>query len=130
MANRPTLVVYYTGPGSSTCSSITNNKASPVTPNVTYAYDTGTTNAHGRLVSISNTTAVDAITGYDELGRVTGSSQTIGNGSALTFGYTYNLADALVQKTYPSGRTVTNGYDLANRLVNITGVKVPPQRPM
>jgi RHS repeat-associated protein len=48
-------------------------------------------------------------------------------GSALTFAYTYNLADALVQTTYPSfgdsrgSRTVTNSYDVANRVVGVTG---------
>jgi hypothetical protein len=78
---------------------------------VTYGYDSGATNAKGRLMSVSNSAAVDAVAGYDELGRVTGSSQTIGSGgTARSFSYTYNLADALVQTTYPSGRTVTNSY--------------------
>jgi RHS repeat-associated protein len=121
VVNRPTLQVYYTGTGSSTCSSITNNTSSPVTSNVTYAYDSGATNPNGRLVSITNGAAVDAVTGYDELGRITGSSQAIGGGSALTFAYTYNLADALLQTTYPSGRTVTNSYDVANRVTGVTG---------
>ncbi len=91
------------------------------------AYDSGATNANGRLVSITNGAAVDAVTGYDELGRITGSSQAIGGGPALTFAYTYNLADALVQTTYPSfgdsrgSRTVTNSYDVANRVVGVTG---------
>ena len=119
VANRLTSQTYFVSGGS--CSS--NNTSSPVTPNVTYSYDSGATNAKGRLVSISNSAAVDAITAYDELGRVTGSSQTIGSGPSRSFSYSYNLADALVQTAYPSGRTITNTYDVANRVVGVTGLK-------
>jgi YD repeat-containing protein len=86
------------------------------TSTVNYAYDSGIPNAHGRLVSVSSTAATDAVSVYEELGRITGSSQTIGGGSALPFSYSYNLADALVQTTYPTGRVLTNSYDAANRI--------------
>ena len=82
----------------------------------------GISHPYGRLVSVSNTAAVDQIAGYDELGRITGSSQAIGGGGALAFSYTYNLVDALVQTTYPTGRTVTNSYDAAGRTTGVTGV--------
>lgn len=101
--------------------SITNNTGAPVTPSVGYSYDAGATNARGRLVSISNSAAVDAVSGYDELGRVTGSSQAIGGGAALGFSYMYNFADSLLQTTYPTTRTVTNSYDGANRIESVTG---------
>ena len=90
-------------------------------PNVTYSYDTGIANSVGRLVSVASSAATEAITGYDPLGRITGSSETIGS-STYSFGYTWNRADALLTTTYPvSGRVVTNGYDGANRVSSVTG---------
>lgn len=121
VANRVTLQAYFTGSASGACSQIPNNTTAPNTPNVNYSYDTGIPNAHGRLVSISNSAAVDQILGYDELGRVTGSNQTIGGVSRPAFSYAYNLADAVVQTVYPSTRTVTNTYDKANRIASVSG---------
>jgi len=84
------------------------------TPNVTLGYDSGATNAKGRLVSVANSNATQSIAGYDALGRITGSTQA-SSGQNYTFSYTYNLADSLTSTTYPSGRVVTNSYDGANR---------------
>ena len=91
-------------------------------PNVAYYYDTGAANAVGRLVSVwSSAGTAQQIAGYDALGRITGSSETIGNTPYGSFSYTYNLADALVSETYPSHRTVTSSYDGANRITGVTG---------
>jgi YD repeat-containing protein len=125
--NRLTWQVYYTGSASGACSGITNNTA---TPSVTYSYDSGVPNAHGRLVTVSSSAAVDKILGYDELGRVTGSSQAIGGGSALSFGYTYKRGDvragSLVLKVRPArfgrhpedplGRVLIAGFEQAFEL--------------
>jgi hypothetical protein len=92
----------------------------PSAPGVTYTYDSAA-NGKTRLASVSNSAAVNAITGYDVAGRITGSSQTIAS-HAYTFSYGYNLADALISMTYPSGRVVSNGYDGANRVNAVTGV--------
>jgi hypothetical protein len=43
------------------------------------------------------------IWGNDALGRITASSETIGGTSQGSFSYGYNLADALVWETYPTG---------------------------
>jgi len=52
---------------------------------------------------------------YDALGRITGSSQTMGTGTPYTFSYGWNLAGALTSETYPSNHTVTMTVDGANR---------------
>ena len=124
-ANRVTLQVYFTGnPAGGTtgqCSQIPAANFYSNTPNVTYAYDTGATNAAGRLVSVTNSAGVvNQIVSYDALGRVTASSQTI-SGRTYTFpNYSYNLADAMTSETYPSNRVVSTGYDQANRPNSLT----------
>jgi len=98
------------------------------TPTVTYNYDTGVSNAKGRLVSVATSLSTTAYAGYDALGRVSGSSQTTNvaalgqtaNNVTYTTSYTYNLAGALVSETYPSGRVVTNQFDKIGRLTNVS----------
>ena len=69
-------------------------------------------------------------TGYDPLGRPTSKWQGFigfdGAGNATTWqpynlSRTYNLAGGVTSETYPSGRTVSYGYDAAGRLQNFTG---------
>ncbi len=43
-------------------------------------------------------------------------------GQTYGFGYSYNLAGSLVSETYPSGRTISTGYDAANRVTQMGGV--------
>jgi YD repeat-containing protein len=74
-------------------------------------------------VSVS-TSAGAQILGYDALGRITGSTATVADTTYPSFSYTWNLADALVSTTYPTGRVVTNGYDGANRISAVTGTPV------
>ncbi|MBK9214286.1 MAG: RHS repeat-associated core domain-containing protein [Chloracidobacterium sp.] len=47
---------------------------------------------------------------FDILGRVTGHKQTT-DGTDYTTSYTYNLAGALIEETYPSGRVVKSVLD-------------------
>ena len=94
-------------------------------PSVSYSYDTGAANSVGRLVSVSNSVGTkQQITGYDPLGRIMGSMETVGGTPYDAFSYTYNLADALGSTTYPSGRVVTNGYDGANRINSVVGTLI------
>jgi RHS repeat-associated protein len=91
------------------------------TPTVTYLYDT-LTNGKGRLTSVSSSVSVYSYSGYDAIGKVTGSSQSI-DGQTYSMTYGYNLAGALTTETYPSGRVVTTSYDNSGRLSQITGQK-------
>jgi YD repeat-containing protein len=101
---------------------VTKKSYSDGTPPVSYAYDSGSIPyGIGQLASVSNANSTTSYLGYDELGRVIGSSQTT-NGQTYVFGYTYNRAGALTSETYPSGRTVTTGYDGANRPATVAGV--------
>ena len=48
-------------------------------------------------------------------------SNQVTAGQTYRFGYSYNLAGQLTSETYPSGRTITTGYDVANRAVSLSG---------
>jgi YD repeat-containing protein len=109
------------------------------TPNVTYCYDGKTQGACANAPSGSNDnlighpTLVSAtLSGvpisstsygqYDTLGNVLQSTQITGR--AYPFTYTYNLANAMLGMTLPSGRTLTWTYDSANRIATAAGT--PP----
>jgi hypothetical protein len=52
-------------------------------------------------------------TSFDVMGQVLVSRDTTG-GRSYNFSYGYNLAGALTQETYTSGRAMTTAYDSAN----------------
>jgi YD repeat-containing protein len=97
------------------------------TPAVIYSYDQAVDGsavpfARGRLTAVANANATTTYTSYDALGRVTGSTQQVAaTGQTYPFTYHYNLAGSLITETYPSGRTLTNGYDAANRMTAVAG---------
>ena len=104
--------------GMTTCLNNTET-AEANTPDVAYAYD-DVTNAKGKLTKITatrtGTNAFSAVTDYqafDKLGRVTQSQQTVDGVSYGTTAqtYTYNLAGAIIEEKYPSGRVVKNVLD-------------------
>ncbi|MFN0279181.1 MAG: RHS repeat domain-containing protein [Pyrinomonadaceae bacterium] len=76
------------------------------TPTVNYFYD-NVTNAKGKLTKVSSSVSTTEYTSFDILGRVTGHKQTTDNTHYTTY-YAYNLAGALIEETYPSGRKVQN----------------------
>jgi hypothetical protein len=41
---------------------------------------------------------------------------------SLPFSYDYNLAGGMKSETYPSGRTVTTGFDAMSRPVSVNGI--------
>lgn len=93
------------------------------TPAVTYTYDAaGIAYAKGKLTSVSSSVSATSYTGFDALGRITGNQQ-VTNAQTYSLSYGYNLAGALTTRTYPSGRTITNGYDTAGRLSTVNGQK-------
>ncbi len=67
-----------------------------------------------------NANSVTNYTSFDARGEVVTSNQTTG-GQVYTLAYAYNLAGALTAEMYPSGRTVTTGYDTANRAAAVQG---------
>src|ERR1700682_5504985 len=98
----------------------------PAAPNVTYCYDgqvwngsqdggcmapsSAIPNAPGRLTQRRSLASSTTHGAYDGLGRVTQSSQFTGS-VTYPFGYAYNAAGLLTSLVYPSGRTVSTGYD-------------------
>lgn len=95
------------------------------TPDVTYFYDTGYTdaagefqlvnNARGLLTQVSSSASTYNYNSYDVLGRVKSSSQST-DGQTYSMSYDYDLAGKLKWEKYPSGRIVTASYDNAGRI--------------
>lgn len=92
------------------------------TPTATYTYDaTGVAYSKGRLTSVSSNVSTYNYTGYDALGRITGSQQ-ITDGQPYSMNYTYDLSGNMTSQTYPTGRVVTQNFDGAGRLASINGL--------
>lgn len=79
-----------------------------------------TGNAKGALTQVRNTISTSQTTAYDPLGRAE-IYQQITDGQTYSSSYQYNLAGALVQETYPSGRTVKNEFNTDGDLSRIAG---------
>jgi len=105
-------------------SSITFNDGSTQT----YAYDQGT-NGIGRLTGISETNPGSQITSqiayaYDPRGRVLTETRTVAGQQYVT-AYTYDSAGRLSGVIYPSGRSLTYGFDALGRINQITTTQDP-----
>lgn len=96
------------------------------TPNVSYVYDT-LANGRGRLSSVSTSVSATSYGGYDDMGRVTSSTQTTDGQSYSVSHYGYDLMGNLTSETYPSGRVISTAYDDAGRLAALTGQQVGEQ---
>jgi RHS repeat-associated protein len=97
------------------------------TPTVNYTYEnTGIAYSKGKLTKVSTTIPGTSslletkYTGFDNLGRVLASEQ-VTDGQTFGFAYQYNLSGALVSKTYPSGRVVTNQFEADGDLSQVNG---------
>ena len=99
---------------------ITGKQYSDKTPAVSYTYDLGV-NGIGLLTSVANGSSTTNYLSFDAMGRVLASNQVTGS-QTYPFSYTYNLAGSVMTETYPSCRTITTGYDGANRPDAVTGV--------
>src|SRR5207237_695014 len=87
------------------------------------AYDPNVANGKGRPSSVSSSISTYTYGNYDALGRVKSASQTIygQTNQTYTMNYSYDLAGHVTSMNYPSNRTVTQTYDNAGRLENLTG---------
>lgn len=78
------------------------------TPTVTYTYDDSSIQySKGHLTKTSNSVSTSQILSLDAVGKILLSRQTT-DGQNYDSAYTYNLANALLEETYPSGRKVKN----------------------
>ncbi len=89
------------------------------TPAVTYTYDQ-TGDAKGTLYSVVSG-ADSTVYTHDAVGRAVTSTQTTANTAYQLFKYVYSLSDQLQQLTYPSGRSVSYGFDSADRVTTVAG---------
>lgn len=93
-------------------------------PDVTYTYD-NVTNAKGKLTKVASSVSTTEYVTFDILGRVAGHKQTTdgGDSGGYTTAYVYNLAGALIEETYPSGRKVQNVLDASGDLAVVKSKK-------
>ena len=87
------------------------------TLDVSYSYDQGT-HGVGRLTGLIDAGG-DTTYEYDARGNRITVLRSINGVSFMTL-YAYDLADNLIQITYPSGRTVDYGRDAAGRITSVT----------
>jgi len=88
-----------------------------------YAYDQGT-NALGRLSLITETNPANQVTSviayaYDPHGRVTTGTRTIAGLNHVT-AYAYDSSGRMSGMSYPSGRTVSYGFDILGRVNQVS----------
>lgn len=92
----------------------------PQTPTVTYTYDDQTVPfSKGRLTKVYSTISEMRYTEYDEMGRLEKSEQRT-DGEVYPSEYKYNLAGALIEQKYPSGRVAKNVLDASGDISNIS----------
>jgi RHS repeat-associated protein len=119
--------------GSTTCANNTET-AEPNTPDVTYYYDgtyydaqntlqTATGAVKGKLTSVKSSVSKTNYTAFDVMGRVTQSQQVTGDTIPDPMTYAYNLAGALIEQKYPSGRVVRNVIDSNGDLATVQSKK-------
>lgn len=112
------------------CAQIPAGDQSTDTPEVTFWYDgKGLVEEaapinwkKGKLTKVASTVSETRNTQFDNFGRITESRQ-ITDGQTYTSSYVYNLSGALIQETYPSGRTVVNEFEPDGDLARITSKK-------
>jgi YD repeat-containing protein len=90
------------------------NSAHP-TPWVHYGYN------KEWLTSVTAGSTVYQYTGFDGLGRVTGSQQTTNSILYPFQQYAYNLTDGITSMTLPSGRVLNTSYDSVGRPACVSG---------
>jgi RHS repeat-associated protein len=105
--------------GAATCAQASNEQVDLYTSDVTYTYDnTSVPFSKGLLTKVENNNSISEITALDTSGRVFSQVQT-NDGVSRTSVNTYNLAGALIEETYPSGRVVKNTLDTAGDLLRV-----------
>lgn len=97
------------------------------TPDVSFYYDgKGLPNVPAfskrKMTKVSSSVSKTRYTNFDIFGRLL-THQQITDGNTYQMGYQYNLSGALIQETYPSGRTVSYSLDQNGDLESIRGQK-------
>lgn len=93
----------------------------PATPTVNLTYGTNSSlNNNGRLITMTDGTGSENYS-YNVLGQVTQLQKVIGS-ITYTTAFQYNLAGAITQITYPSGRVVEQSFDALGRLCELAPV--------
>ena len=105
---------------------------SDATPDVSFFYDgtglgaTVPAFSKGKVTKVASTVSETRYTSFDNLGRLltheqrTTAAQLAGSEDPYTTAYTYNLSDAVVTETYPSGRVVRNEFDTDGALSRVS----------
>lgn len=92
------------------------------TPQIDKFYDgTGSaslSNGLGRPSLVTSSVAQFSYDGYDSIGNVLGTTQTV-DGLHYQITYQYDLAGHLISERYPSQRIVRTGYDAAGRVASL-----------
>jgi RHS repeat-associated protein len=118
--NRVTKRCYRSiGTGSLGMTTCVNNPETPEvnTNDVDYTYEnTSVTDLKGVLTKVTNVFSTTEYTQFDSEGRIKKSRQTTAGIAFNEQLYSYNLAGALTEQTYPSGRSVKNILDDAGSL--------------
>ena len=83
---------------------------------VAYTYDTARIGLVATIVDASGSTTY----AYDHRGNVTAKTVGIAGGFNASVGYAYDLADRIVQVTYPSGRSVAYVRDALGQVSGVT----------
>jgi RHS repeat-associated protein len=91
--------------------------------NISYTYDNTADGNQGigRRTGYADQSGATSLA-YDSLGRLVSDVHTIENQSYLT-AYSYDAVGRLTTLTYPSGRTVTYGYNLAGQVIAVSTSK-------
>ncbi len=90
--------------------------ARPSSEVITYSYDDGGVPGCacvGRLASMTDSSGTTSF-GYDHRGNLTAKVEPTG-----TLGWSYDLADRIVQMTYPSGREIAYARDAKGRVIEV-----------
>ncbi|MBL4762790.1 MAG: hypothetical protein JKY93_08830, partial [Gammaproteobacteria bacterium] len=101
---------------------LTNISYPDTTQNISYTYDSATgvtcTYAIGRLCTVTEPSGTTSYQ-YDSRGNQTSQTTTL-NGINRSVNNSYDIADNLIQTTYPNGRSLDYGRDSAGRIVQVT----------
>jgi RHS repeat-associated protein len=119
--NRPLGVSYSNLPsGVSAMPNVCATSGSTNNANVCYAYGTSaSSHNNGRITNMTDPSGSEVYT-YDQFGNVTQLTKTVGS-TNFVLNYAYNLANQLIQITYPSGRVVSQNLDGIGRFSSVVG---------
>ena len=97
------------------------------TPDASFYYDgKGLPNvpafSKGKTTKVSSSVSETRYMNFDNFGRLL-THQQITDGQTYQTSYQYNLSGALIQETYPSGRTVSYNFDQDGDLASVWGQK-------